>query len=164
LFAYGPADATAIPKPHHLLRHLHPDWFHLSGASFTQTPNPLPKSSITSRPGQGTTPRSGAVPSHSTQGRRQLKICGVDRHSECGARAYNWGLGAERPPIPPCKNSSDLYQFQQRSLAVHPAVTPLPNCHPPLSTIFLPNRPSLVNSRLDRSSLRVVEKHAVVGC
>jgi len=24
LFAYGPADATAIPKPH-------PDWFYLSG-------------------------------------------------------------------------------------------------------------------------------------
>jgi len=25
LFAYGPADATAIPKPHHLLPHLEPD-------------------------------------------------------------------------------------------------------------------------------------------
>jgi len=32
LFAYGPADDTAIPKPHHLLPHLNPDWFHLSGA------------------------------------------------------------------------------------------------------------------------------------
>ena len=31
LFAYGPADATAIPKPRHLLRHLNPDWFYLSG-------------------------------------------------------------------------------------------------------------------------------------
>ena len=31
LFAYGPADATAIPKPHHLLPHLNPDWFYLSG-------------------------------------------------------------------------------------------------------------------------------------
>ena len=31
LFAYGPADATAISKPHHLLPHLNPDWFHLSG-------------------------------------------------------------------------------------------------------------------------------------
>jgi len=31
LFAYGPADATAIPKPHHLLHHLYPDWFYLSG-------------------------------------------------------------------------------------------------------------------------------------
>ena len=30
LFAYGPADATAIPKPHHLLPHLNPDWFYLS--------------------------------------------------------------------------------------------------------------------------------------
>jgi len=29
LFAYGPADA--IPKPHHLLPRLHPDWFYLSG-------------------------------------------------------------------------------------------------------------------------------------
>jgi len=27
LFANGPADATAIPKPHHLLTHLDPDWF-----------------------------------------------------------------------------------------------------------------------------------------
>jgi len=26
LFAYGPADATAFPKPHHLLRSLNPDW------------------------------------------------------------------------------------------------------------------------------------------
>jgi len=31
LFAYGPADATAIPKPHHLLSRLNPDWFYLSG-------------------------------------------------------------------------------------------------------------------------------------
>ena len=31
LFAYGPADATAIPKPDHLLPHLNPDWFYLSG-------------------------------------------------------------------------------------------------------------------------------------
>ena len=31
LFAYGPADATATPKPHHLLPHLNPDWFYLSG-------------------------------------------------------------------------------------------------------------------------------------
>jgi len=30
LFAYGPADATAIPKPHHLSPHLNPDWFCLS--------------------------------------------------------------------------------------------------------------------------------------
>jgi len=32
------------------------------------------------------------------QGRRQVKICGVDRHGECGARAYNGGLEADRPP------------------------------------------------------------------
>ena len=31
MFAYGPADATVIPKPHHLLPHLNPDWFYLSG-------------------------------------------------------------------------------------------------------------------------------------
>ena len=29
LFAYGPADAPAIPKPH-LLPHLNADWFYLS--------------------------------------------------------------------------------------------------------------------------------------
>ena len=52
------------------------------------------------------------------QGRRQVKIGGVDRHGERGARVYNGGLGAERPPYPsPCKNSSDLYQFQERPLA-----------------------------------------------
>ena len=27
LFAFGPADATAIQKPHHLLPHSNPDWF-----------------------------------------------------------------------------------------------------------------------------------------
>ena len=31
MFAYGPADATAVPKPHHLLPQLNPDWFYLSG-------------------------------------------------------------------------------------------------------------------------------------
>ena len=34
------------------------------------------------------------------QGRRQVKICGVDRYGERGARAYNGGLEAERPPYP----------------------------------------------------------------
>jgi len=33
LFAYGPADATAITKPHHLLPHLNSDCFCLSGTS-----------------------------------------------------------------------------------------------------------------------------------
>ena len=28
LFAYGPADATAIPKPRHLLPHLNSEWFY----------------------------------------------------------------------------------------------------------------------------------------
>ena len=31
LFAYGPADATAVPKPHHLLPRFNPDCFYLSG-------------------------------------------------------------------------------------------------------------------------------------
>jgi len=31
LFAYGPDDATAIPKPHNLMRSLNTDWFYLSG-------------------------------------------------------------------------------------------------------------------------------------
>jgi len=31
LFAYGLADATAIPKPHHLLPRSNPDWVYLSG-------------------------------------------------------------------------------------------------------------------------------------
>ena len=37
LFAYRPADATAIPKLHHLLRHLNPDWFYLSGAGLPRS-------------------------------------------------------------------------------------------------------------------------------
>jgi len=31
LFAYGPADATVVPKPHQFLPHLNPDRFYLSG-------------------------------------------------------------------------------------------------------------------------------------
>jgi len=31
----GPADATAIPKPHRLLPHLNPDWFYLSGTGLS---------------------------------------------------------------------------------------------------------------------------------
>ena len=31
LLACGPADATASQKPQHLLPHLNPDWFYLSG-------------------------------------------------------------------------------------------------------------------------------------
>jgi len=31
LFAYGPADATAIPEPQHLLPDLNPAWVYLSG-------------------------------------------------------------------------------------------------------------------------------------
>jgi len=38
LFAHGPADATAIPKPYHLLRHLNPDWLYLSGTAFPGCP------------------------------------------------------------------------------------------------------------------------------
>ena len=38
-----------------------------------------------------------ASPENRHQGRRQVKICGVDRHGERGARAYNEGLEAERP-------------------------------------------------------------------
>jgi len=33
---YGPADAAAIPKPHHLLCHLNSDWFYLSGTSLVR--------------------------------------------------------------------------------------------------------------------------------
>ena len=36
LFAYGPADATAIPKPHRLLPRLNPDWFYLFGTGLTR--------------------------------------------------------------------------------------------------------------------------------
>jgi len=33
---YGPADAIGIPKPHHFLRRLNPDWFYLSGTGLTR--------------------------------------------------------------------------------------------------------------------------------
>ena len=35
---YGPAVATAIPKPHNLLLHLNPDWFYLSGTGLPVCP------------------------------------------------------------------------------------------------------------------------------
>ena len=38
LFAYGPADATAVPKPHNLLPHLNPDRFYLSGTGLPRLP------------------------------------------------------------------------------------------------------------------------------
>jgi len=38
LFAYGPADAIVFPKPYHLLPHLNPDWFYLSGTSLPGCP------------------------------------------------------------------------------------------------------------------------------
>ena len=37
---------------------------------------------------------------HCRQGRRQVKICGVDRHGERGAQAYNGGLGRSDFPLP----------------------------------------------------------------
>ena len=41
LFAYGPADATAIWTPHHLLPYLNPDWFYLSGTTVISVPTTL---------------------------------------------------------------------------------------------------------------------------
>ena len=38
LFAYGPANATVSPKPYHLLPHLNPDWFYLSGTGSASYP------------------------------------------------------------------------------------------------------------------------------
>ena len=31
IWSITPADVTTIPKPYHLLPHLNPDWFYLSG-------------------------------------------------------------------------------------------------------------------------------------
>jgi len=102
----------------------------------------------------------GTVGLYDRQGRRQVKICGMDRHGERRAQAYNGGLEAEPPagsrgratltcrqilrrPVghfqtnvwnrlasqvrtltgptsfypAPCKNSSDLYQSQERPAA-----------------------------------------------
>jgi len=39
LFAYGPADATAVPKPSRLLPRLNPDWFYLSGTGLPMSAN-----------------------------------------------------------------------------------------------------------------------------
>ena len=70
--------------------------------------------------------RSTSCGSVCDQGRRQLKICRVDRHGERGAYGTDWRVKSELrtltgptpPPTPhPCKNSSDLYQFQERPLA-----------------------------------------------
>jgi len=36
VFAYGPADATAIPKPHHLLPFVNPDYFYVFGTGLSR--------------------------------------------------------------------------------------------------------------------------------
>jgi len=72
------------------------------------------------------------------QGRRQVKICGVDRHGEREARAYNGGLEAE-PTGPtlspsPCKKPVGFVSISgatssksgvDMSIPVHPVATPL---------------------------------------
>ena len=60
LFAYGPADAIAIPKPHHLLPHLNPDWFYLSGTG-------LPRLAMEKTPLSGCSSNSS---SNSTENKR----------------------------------------------------------------------------------------------
>ena len=69
------------------------------------------------------------------QGRRQVKICGVDRHGERGARAYNGGLEAEPtgptppPPFSPVKTRRICINFRSDlSTPVHPLATPLDAC------------------------------------
>jgi len=42
LFACGPADATAIPKPHHLLPHLNPDWLTFLAPAYLGCPGKRP--------------------------------------------------------------------------------------------------------------------------
>ena len=49
LFAYCPADATAVPKPHHLLHHLNPDWFYLSGTGLSRLSWKRPLNGCSSR-------------------------------------------------------------------------------------------------------------------
>jgi len=56
------------------------------------------------------------------QGHRQVKICGVDRHTASAERMEPTGesspnLNRADPYPSPCKNSSDLNQFQERPLA-----------------------------------------------
>ena len=53
LFAYGLADATAIPKPHHLLPHLNPDrflsfWYQVSQVVVEKRPSNTCSSSSSS--------------------------------------------------------------------------------------------------------------------
>ena len=59
VFAYSPADASAIPKPQHLLPHLNPDWFKeaivrrllkKSGLDSTQKKNYRPVSNLSFLP------------------------------------------------------------------------------------------------------------------
>ena len=61
------------------------------------------------------------------QGRRQAKICGVDRHGEREPITGVWRRTAPPHYPPPCKNSSDLYQFQERPLTKE-EWTPLNRC------------------------------------
>ena len=49
MFAYGPADATASPKPHHLLLRLNRDLFYVSGTGLPLTQVVLEKRSLNGR-------------------------------------------------------------------------------------------------------------------
>ena len=71
LFAYGPANATAIPKSHYLLPHLNPDWFYLSGTG-------LPRWSW-KRPSNGCSSSSSSVVV--VKDIFRLKLC--SSHSYC---------------------------------------------------------------------------------
>ena len=57
LFAYGPADATAVLKPYRFLPHLNLDWFYLSGTWYWPTQFVLEK-----RPLNGCSGSSSSLP------------------------------------------------------------------------------------------------------
>jgi len=99
------------------------------------------------------------------QGRRQVKICGVDRHGERGARAYNGGLhggGADRtdPSTPPPEKLVGFVSISgaTSSKSVPPQSTPWRRhwCHVPLKSsahlntklVCVEPRPSALNKTL----------------
>jgi len=73
----------------------------------------------------------GEISKWTNQGRRQVKICGVDRHGEGGARAYNGGLEAEPTPFRPLvkfvsiSGATSSKSWVDMCTPVHPVATPL---------------------------------------
>ena len=104
LFAYGPADATAIPKPHPLLPYLNPDWFYFSGTDLPGWPGKEAAKRLCSSSYRSTAPLGGGAyplsiyitPSSGFSTPPQIEGC-LPKHLWLSSqRCYNSALSVSR--------------------------------------------------------------------